>query len=574
MLDLYHHGGTGNQFHRVFNSAASNPFELSNLATDVEYAGTVVNYTFDANGNMLIEGAGRSFEWDSADQLRGFAEGTTNAAYFYDSGGNRVKKVVRKSASLKEVTVYIDGGFEYLYTLDGTNTVDDEYNEIHVMDGRSRVARIKVEDGIADEVKYNLEDHLGNASFTLSEAGSLINREEYFPFGETSFGSYLIKRYRYNGKERDEESGLYYYGARYYAPWTCRFVSLDPLAGMMPDASPYCYAANNPVVLVDVDGLAPGGGKDGKSVDSSEINEPQSSNITALQSLGWYTTGVEPQVGDAYFSGVLNTEAVLGVALETIASSRGELIAVRPLASSSADHKNPYEDGSSDFLNGLKKTIIAAGPIGFLYLAISGLQTDIKEGNWAKTGELAMQGVGSSIPMGMYHGYQFVDTMANGSDYDRKRMLTTESINFLFNLALVGLGGTRGPKAEAKPVGDKMYEVPAGPQQKSGPIHHLFTNKFWKSFLRGGPWSPKFEKIFKRAGLGLDGEYNKVKVPGHKGPHPKAYHVYIYEKLLLAIEGLAPYTPEYRNAVLDVLAKLRLEAETPGTQMNKWLLKI
>ncbi|MBK9453193.1 MAG: RHS repeat-associated core domain-containing protein [Bacteroidetes bacterium] len=273
MLDLYHHGGTGNQFHRVFNSASSTPFELSNLATDIEYAGTVVNYTFDDNGNMLTEGAGRSFEWDFADQLRGFAEGTTTAAYYYDAGGNRVKKVVRKSASLKEVTVYIDGGFEYLYTLDGTNTVDDEYNEIHVMDGRSRVARIKVENGIADEVKYNLEDHLGNASFTLSEAGSLINREEYFPFGETSFGSYLIKRYRYNGKERDEESGLYYYGARYYAPWTCRFVSLDPLAGSMPDSSPNCYAANNPVVLVDVDGLAPGGGQE-KSKPPANLAKP------------------------------------------------------------------------------------------------------------------------------------------------------------------------------------------------------------------------------------------------------------------------------------------------------------
>ena len=165
ILDLYHHGATGNQFHRVYNSASSNPFELSNLTTDIEYAGTVVNYTFDANGNMLTEGAWRAFEWDFSDQLRGFAEGTTTAAYFYDAGGNRVKKVVRKSASLKVVTVYIDGGFEYLYTLDGTNTVGDETNEVHVIplredtvDGRLRVARIKVEDGLADEVKYNLEE--------------------------------------------------------------------------------------------------------------------------------------------------------------------------------------------------------------------------------------------------------------------------------------------------------------------------------------------------------------------------------------------------------------------------------
>ncbi len=286
MLDLHHHGGTGNQFHRVFNSASSNPFELSNLATDIEYAGTVVNYTFDDNGNMLTEGAGRSFEWDYGDRMRGFVEGTTTAAYLYDGGGNRVKKVVRKSASLKEVTVYIDGGFEYLYTLDGSNTVLDEWSEIHVMDGRSRVVRVKVKVGDPDEVRYNLEDHLGNASFTLTEAGSLINREEYFPFGETSFGSYLIKRYRFCGKERDEESGLYYYGARYYAAWTCRFVSIDPLAGSMPFATPYSYAANNPVVLVDVDGLAPGGGGGGGGVQPQATSSVERQDNTSVQSSG------------------------------------------------------------------------------------------------------------------------------------------------------------------------------------------------------------------------------------------------------------------------------------------------
>jgi hypothetical protein len=111
MLDLYHHGVVGNRFHRVFNSASSDPFELSNLCEDIAYAGTVVGYIFDANGNMLSEGSSRSFEWDYGDRMRWFEEGTVTAAYLYDAGGNRVKKVVRKSSSLKEVTVYIDRGF-------------------------------------------------------------------------------------------------------------------------------------------------------------------------------------------------------------------------------------------------------------------------------------------------------------------------------------------------------------------------------------------------------------------------------------------------------------------------------
>ncbi|MCB9236149.1 MAG: hypothetical protein H6581_31160 [Bacteroidia bacterium] len=109
-----------------------------------------------------------------------------------------------------------------------------------------------------------MEDHLGSSSVTLDVNGALFSKEEYFPFGETSFGSFAKKRYRYVGKEKDEESGLYYYGARYYAAWTCRFVSVDPLALSMPFMAPYVYAANDPIGQFDVDGMNPsGGGGDG-----------------------------------------------------------------------------------------------------------------------------------------------------------------------------------------------------------------------------------------------------------------------------------------------------------------------
>ena len=94
--------------------------------------------------------------------------------------------------------------------------------------------------------------------------GQIISYEEYYPYGSTSYqagrsaAEVSLKRYRYTGKERDEESGLYYHGARYYAPWLGRWVSIDPAlvsgrAGHKIDQS-YQYVENRPLVALDPDG--------------------------------------------------------------------------------------------------------------------------------------------------------------------------------------------------------------------------------------------------------------------------------------------------------------------------------
>ena len=55
---------------------------------------------------------------------------------------------------------------------------------------------------------------------------------------------------RFDGKRRDAESGYYEYGLRVYAAWTCRFTSVDPLAGEYPELSAYGYAGGRPVTMV------------------------------------------------------------------------------------------------------------------------------------------------------------------------------------------------------------------------------------------------------------------------------------------------------------------------------------
>jgi RHS repeat-associated protein len=73
----------------------------------------------------------------------------------------------------------------------------------------------------------------------------------------TTGGSYLNK-WKFNGKELDTETGLYYYGARYYDPRTSVWLGVDPLAMDYPGFSPYNYTINNPIRMIDPDGKGPG----------------------------------------------------------------------------------------------------------------------------------------------------------------------------------------------------------------------------------------------------------------------------------------------------------------------------
>ncbi len=101
-------------------------------------------------------------------------------------------------------------------------------------------------------------DHLGSSSFISSNAGTTTQHLQYLPFGESfveqnNTTTYLTP-YRFSGKERDEETGYSYFGARYYNPELSIWLSVDPMAEKYPSLSPYAYCANNPVMIVDPDG--------------------------------------------------------------------------------------------------------------------------------------------------------------------------------------------------------------------------------------------------------------------------------------------------------------------------------
>jgi RHS repeat-associated protein len=144
--------------------------------------------------------------------------------------------------------------------LDGSGTPVWDYSEVSIDDSGGKLYTIREgtqsNDDETPSVCWHLSDHLGSSSITYDLNG-FYKAEEYTPFGETSFGSYSRKKYRFCGKELDAESGLYYYGLRYYAPWTCRFISVDPLALDYPYYTPYQYAGNMPINFIDLDGAEP-----------------------------------------------------------------------------------------------------------------------------------------------------------------------------------------------------------------------------------------------------------------------------------------------------------------------------
>jgi RHS repeat-associated protein len=104
---------------------------------------------------------------------------------------------------------------------------------------------------------YYHPDHLGSTSYITDASGEVYQHLEYFAFGETFVEEHSNTNrtpFLYNGKELDDETGLYYYGARYYDARTSIWASVDPLAEKYPNASPFIYCANNPVNLIDPDG--------------------------------------------------------------------------------------------------------------------------------------------------------------------------------------------------------------------------------------------------------------------------------------------------------------------------------
>jgi RHS repeat-associated protein len=245
------------------------PIETNNRLSSSKVGGSGASmepHTYDAHGNMVSMSHLPAMMWDFADQLTQVdLLGGGTAYYVYDATGQRVRKVIERIGATVEDRIYL-GGYEIYRKRTGAATVL-ERQTLHVMDDTQRIALVETrsqgDDGSpAKLIRFQFGNHLGSSSLETDDDANVISYEEYLPYGSSSFQAVdkainaAAKRYRYTGRERDEESGLSYHRARYYAPWLGRWTAADP-AGIEAGLNAFEYCHCRPTCLVDDGGKEP-----------------------------------------------------------------------------------------------------------------------------------------------------------------------------------------------------------------------------------------------------------------------------------------------------------------------------
>jgi len=245
--NTYNYDAWGNLLAKAVSKCSS---ETLSVVAGVNNRISTLGYVYDAAGNMTNDGLGNSYTFDLENRITGAAGYT----YTYDGDGNRVKKANGTAASSGTLYWYMTPGVVAESDLAGT--LKSEY----VFFAGERVAR---RDLVAPAgVFYYLSDYLKTASMITNSTGNIVSESDYYPWGgELQFVSSDSNHYKFTGKERDSESGLDYFGARYYGNALGRFTSADPkriaLRHLLnpQKLNKYSYVLNNPLTLIDPDGL-------------------------------------------------------------------------------------------------------------------------------------------------------------------------------------------------------------------------------------------------------------------------------------------------------------------------------
>ena len=264
------HSPEHNLEHYLFNSAA-NLKAYSSEAMDFAYYG--YNASNARTYKLSLSG---TYQWHNGQQLQlslqpqlsmfypnAYINFNGNGEYtkHYYSGSERIASrlgnanmdiTVTANARLTSRSTQLDSRFQ-------EDILDLMTEGVSVSSsGGVNVSSLESPTGTASDIYYYHTNHLGSTAFVTDQNQNVTQGFLYAPFGEittefnATFGSDIIPKYSFNAKELDEETGMYYYEARYYKPPV--FTSRDPMFEKYFWMTPYAYCANNPIKYVDPDG--------------------------------------------------------------------------------------------------------------------------------------------------------------------------------------------------------------------------------------------------------------------------------------------------------------------------------
>ncbi|MBE6325938.1 MAG: RHS repeat-associated core domain-containing protein [Bacteroidales bacterium] len=257
----------------------------------------------------------KSFLWDEENRLLAVNNNGSVSCYFYDAAGERTVKLTSESemvhvngkkvggnANVSKFTAYVSPYFvvsnggaytKHIYAAsqriasklgneDGfgadprrveqagglkktdnlATTIKARYESLGIDYEEAKKEEVLPDSTMDSEEPENLvffyhPDHLGSTSYVTDADGNIAQHIEYIPYGEVFVeerNNQFSTNFLFNAKELDNETGLYYYGARYLDPTGAMWLSADPLFEKYAGMSPYNYCAGNPVVMVDPDG--------------------------------------------------------------------------------------------------------------------------------------------------------------------------------------------------------------------------------------------------------------------------------------------------------------------------------
>ncbi|MHC8407340.1 RHS repeat domain-containing protein [Pseudomonas sp. TMB3-21] len=272
--ETYFYDAAGNLLQRVHQGAVDDTLTMQVAAHSnrsiKDRPGAELDGLFDARGNLLELQPGQSLQWNGRNELSEVVQVARRNApsdrefYGYDHEGMRVRKC--RTAAAKSIIHTADVRYLPGLELHSNSATGENLQVVSVQAGRCSVRLLhwssSPPDGVInDQLRYCFDDHLGSSAIEVDADAKPISQEIYYPFGGTAclVGRNKVetsyKTIRYSGKERDA-AGLYYYGARYYAPWLQRWLNPDP-AGNVDGLNLYRFVRNAPPNYRDETGLAP-----------------------------------------------------------------------------------------------------------------------------------------------------------------------------------------------------------------------------------------------------------------------------------------------------------------------------